>query len=241
MRFPAPLVPARLIKRYKRFLADVTLENGEVATAHSVNTGAMTGVLDAGNRVWLSESDNPARKLKYTWEIVEADGTRIGINTGMANRLAEEAVTQGVIPELAGYDRIRREVKYGTNSRIDLLLEKDGAPDCYVEVKNVHMKRGDFALFPDAVTARGAKHMDELALLAQAGIRAVVLFVIQRDDCTAFAPAEDVDPHYAAALRNAVAKGVEALSYCCYVAADEIRIHRALPVRLDARTEQETR
>lgn len=232
MRFPTPLVPARLIKRYKRFLADVTLENGELTTAHSVNTGAMTGVLGAGNRVWLSESDNPARKLKYTWEIVEAKGAMIGINTGMANRLAEEAIRAGTIPELAGYDHIRREVRYGTNSRIDLLLEKDGAPDCYVEVKNVHMKREDSALFPDAVTTRGAKHMEELALLAQAGIRAVVLFIVQRDDCTAFAAAEDVDPHYAAMLRQAIAKGVEALCYCCYVAADEIRIHRALPVRL---------
>lgn len=232
MRFSAPLVPARLIKRYKRFLADVTLENGETVTAHSVNTGAMTGVLDAGNRVWLSESDNPARKLKYTWEIVEAEGTLIGINTGMTNRLAEEAIRTGVIPELAGYSTIRREVRYGANSRIDLLLEHDSKPDCYVEVKNVHMKRGDAALFPDAVTARGAKHMEELALLAQAGIRAVVLFVVQRDDCAVFCPAEDIDPHYAAALRHAAAKGVEALCYCCYVAADEIRIHRALPVRL---------
>lgn len=240
MRFSVPLIPARLIKRYKRFLADVTLEGGEVVTAHSVNTGAMTGVLDAGNRVWLSESDNPKRKLKYTWEIVEAEGTMIGINTGMTNKLAEEAIRHGAIAELAGYDRIRREVKYGTNSRIDLLLEKDGAPPCYVEVKNVHMKEGEYALFPDAVTVRGAKHMDELALLAQQGIRAVVLFVVQRDDCHAFAPAEAVDPHYAVRLRDAVAKGVEALCYCCYVTADEICIHRALPVRLDEQAKKET-
>lgn len=235
MQFPSPLIRASLIKRYKRFLADVTLADGSLATAHSVNTGAMTGVLDAGNPVWLSESDNPKRKLKYTWEIVEAEGAMIGINTGMANKLAEEAITNGIIPELAGYDRLRREVKYGTNSRIDLLLEKDGAPDCYVEVKNVHMKRGETALFPDAVTTRGAKHMAELSLLAQEGTRAVVLFVVQRDDCHAFAPAEDIDPAYASALRDAIAKGVEALCYCCYVAANEIYIHRALPIELAAK------
>lgn len=237
MRFPAPLITGKLIKRYKRFLADVTLDNSEVVTAHSVNTGAMTGVLDAGNPVWLSESDNPKRKLKYTWEIVGAEGTVIGINTGMTNKLAEEAIRNGVIRELAGYDTIRREVKYGTNSRIDLLLQKDGAPDCYVEVKNVHLKKGESAQFPDAVTTRGAKHMDELALLAEQGTRAVVLFVVQRDDCAYFTPARDVDAHYAAALENAIAKGVEALCYCCYVAPDEIRIHRALPVRLK-QTEQ---
>lgn len=232
MRFPHPLIRATLIKRYKRFLADVTLQDGTVVTAHSVNTGAMTGVLDAGNPVWLSESDNPARKLKYTWELVQAEDALIGINTGMANRLAEEAIRNGAIPELAGYTHIRREVRYGSNSRIDLLLEKEGAPDCYVEVKNVHLKQDETALFPDAVTQRGAKHMAELALLAQAGIRAVVLFVVQRDDCASFSPAVTVDPAYALALRGAVAKGVEAFCYCCYVSADEIRIHRQLPVKL---------
>lgn len=233
MHFTAPLTEARLIQRYKRFLADATLADGTVVTAHSVNTGAMTGVLDAGNRVWLSESANPARKLKYTWELVEAEGTLIGINTSMTNRLAEEAILTGAIPELAGYDALRREVKYGSNSRIDLLLEDRERPDCYVEVKNVHWKQGEAATFPDAVTARGAKHMAELAKLAEAGIRAVVLFVIQRDDCAFFAPAAQKDPVYAAALRHAVSKGVEALAYCCYVATDEIRIHRPLPVRLD--------
>jgi sugar fermentation stimulation protein A len=233
MQFSHPLIEATLIKRYKRFLADVTLLDGTPATAHSVNTGAMTGVLDAGNRVWLSESNNPKRKLKYTWEIVQAEGAMIGINTGMANRLAEEAIHNGVITELADYEHMRREVKYGTNSRIDLLLQHPNRPDCYVEVKNAHWKQGQAAVFPDAVTTRGAKHMAELALLAQNGTRAVVLFVVQRDDCDYFAPAEQTDPVYAAALRDAVSKGVEALCYCCYVAADEIRIHRQLPVRMD--------
>jgi sugar fermentation stimulation protein A len=232
MFFSQPLIEARLIRRYKRFLADMTLPDGTVVTAHSVNTGAMTGVLDEGNRVWLSESDNPARKLKYTWELVEAEGTLMGINTSLTNRLAEEAIGNGAIPELAGYSTLRREVRYGSNSRIDLLLQQDGLPDCYVEVKNVHWKQGELATFPDAVTSRGAKHMAELATLAEAGTRAVVLFVVQRDDCAAFAPAASKDPAYAAALHNAVAKGVEALAYCCYVAPDEIRIHR--PLSLEA-------
>lgn len=209
------------------------MSDGTIVTAHSVNTGAMTGVLDEGNRVWLSESDNPKRKLKYTWEMVEAEGTIMGINTGFTNKLAEEAIRSDAIAELTGYDSIRREVKYGTNSRIDLLLQKEGSPDCYVEVKNVHWKQGDAATFPDAVTARGTKHMEELALLAEQGTRAVVLFVVQRNDCDHFAPAALKDPAYATALRNAVSKGVEALCYCCYVAQNEIRIHRQLPVRLD--------
>lgn len=233
MLFSPPLIPATLIKRYKRFLADVTLADGSLATAHSVNTGAMTGVLDAGNRVWLSESDNPKRKLKYTWELVEAEGTLMGINTSFANALAEEAIRNGNIPELAGYATLRREVRYGENSRIDLLLQHPNRADCYVEVKNVHWKQGEAATFPDAVTLRGAKHMAELALLAQNNIRAVVLFVIQRDDCAFFAPAAQKDPVYTQALRDSVSKGVEALAYCCYVATDEIRIHRALPVRLE--------
>lgn len=230
MHFSTPLIQGRLIRRYKRFLADVTLPNGDVVTAHSVNTGAMTGVLDEGNPVWLSESNNPKRKLRYTWELVEAEGTLMGINTSMANKLAEEAIINGAIPELAGYSALRREVKYGTNSRIDLLLQQQGRPDCYVEVKNVHWKQGELATFPDAVSSRGAKHMAELSILAQQGIRAVVLFVIQRDDCRGFAPAASKDPTYAAALADALSKGVEALAYCCYVAPDEIRIHRPLPL-----------
>ncbi|MBM3617356.1 MAG: DNA/RNA nuclease SfsA [Alphaproteobacteria bacterium] len=225
-----PLTRGKLIKRYKRFLMDATLESGEMVTAHSVNTGSMHGVLDEGNGVWMSRSDNPARKLAYTWELVEAQGTLMGINTSFANKLAVEAIRNGAIPELAGYETLRTEVKYGTNSRIDILLESAGKPPCYVEVKNAHMKRGTRAEFPDAVTARGAKHMEELGILAAQGIRAVVLFVVQRDDCDGFSLAADIDPAYADAVKRALTKGVEAMAYCCYVAPDEIRIHRKLPI-----------
>lgn len=225
-----PLVQGRLIKRYKRFLMDARLPDGSVVTAHSVNTGSMWGVLDEGNPVWMSRSDNPARKLAYTWELVEAQGTLMGINTSFANKLTQEALENDTIPELQGYDSLRREVKYGTNSRIDFLLESAGKPPCYVEVKNVHMKRHTAAEFPDAATARGAKHMDELGKLAEAGIRAVILYVVQRDDCDSFTLADDIDPTYSAAVKSALAKGVEALCYCCYVAENEIRIHRKLPI-----------
>lgn len=233
MRFPQPLVKGALIKRYKRFFVDASFPDGEVLTAHSVNTGAMTGVLEAGNPVWFSPADNPARKLKYTWELVQANGALVGVNTSLANKLAEEGIRNGTIRELQGYETIRREVKYGTGSRIDLLLEKADAPPCYVEIKNVHMKRHEYAEFPDAVTTRGAKHMQELALLARQGMRAVVLFIVQREDCTAFAPAADVDPGYVAALQDAMRKGVEALCYSCYVSPQEIRVNTRLPIVMD--------
>lgn len=229
MKLPS-LLRGRLIKRYKRFLMDATLDDGRAVTVHSVNTGSMHGVLDEGNPVWISTSDNPKRKLAYTWELVEAQGTLMGINTSFANKLAGEAIRNGAIPELAGYETIRAEVKYGTNSRIDFLLQSPDKPDCYVEVKNAHMKRSENAEFPDAVTSRGAKHMHELSLLAENGIRAVVLFVIQRDDCSGFSLAADIDPAYAESVKQALTKGVEAFAYCCYVAPDEIRIHRKLPI-----------
>lgn len=238
MQFTAPLIEGTFLRRYKRFFADAKVKNEEL-TAHCVNTGAMAGVLDVGNRVWLSPADNPKRKLKYTWEIVEAEGALIGINTNRTNRIAEEAILAGCVPELADYTTLRREVRYGTNSRIDLLLEHADRPACYVEVKNVHLKNGKFAEFPDAVTSRGTKHMAELGLLAQQGTRAVVLFVVQRDDCAAFRPAHHIDPVYAAALHEAQRNGVEAYCYSCYVAPDEIRINRALPVHLEQEAGQD--
>ncbi|WP_119168813.1 DNA/RNA nuclease SfsA [Algihabitans albus] len=236
MRFDRPLVPARLIRRYKRFLADVVFEEGGEATAHCPNPGAMLGLATPGARVWLSSATNPARKLRWTWELVEpADGIGqglVGINTGHPNRLAAEAISAGWIPELSGYGGLRREVKYGRNSRIDLLLEEAGLPPCYVEVKNVHLLRGGgLAEFPDCVTTRGAKHLEELGDMVEAGHRAVMLYVVQRVDCTAFAIAGDLDPGYARALTRALARGVEAYCVACEISPREILVGQALPVR----------
>jgi sugar fermentation stimulation protein A len=231
MKFTAPLIEGRLVKRYKRFFADVEMPGGEVVTAHCANTGAMTGIKEAGLRVWLSKSDNPKRKLKYSWELVEADNTLIGALPARANEIAEEAVAAGKIAELTGYASLRREVKYGENSRIDLLLEDDNRPPCWVEVKNVHwMRAPGVAEFPDGVTSRGAKHLGELALKAEAGERAVQLFVVQRSDCQILRPAKDIDPTYTEALRDAARRGVEVLAYGCDVTEDAITLAHAMRV-----------
>ncbi|WP_295695604.1 DNA/RNA nuclease SfsA [uncultured Maricaulis sp.] len=233
MQFPTELIPGRLVKRYKRFFADVELADGQVVTAHCANTGAMTGIKEPGLPVWLSRSDNPKRKLKFTWELVEAEGTLIGALPNLANALAEEAVNAGVITELAGYDSLRREVKYGENSRIDLLLESEGRPPCWVEVKNVHWQRGPgIAEFPDGVTARGAKHLVELAAQVASGERAVQLFIVQRSDCEVLRPAEDIDPVYARTLRESAAAGVEVLAYACEVTEKSVTITRPMRVEL---------
>lgn len=232
MRFHAPLIHGILIKRYKRFMADVTLDDGQVVTAHLANSGAMLGTADPGMEVWLSPAANPDRKLKYSWELVRADGVLVGVNTSHPNQIAAEAIAEGKIPELTGYQTIRREVKYGASSRIDLLLEAPDRPPCYVEVKNVHLKRGDRAEFPDAVTVRGAKHLVELRQMVAQGARAVMLYLVQRGDCTAFAPAEDIDPAYAAGLRTAFADGVEAICYTCHMSLEGISIGEPLPIHL---------
>src|SRR5947207_11143430 len=200
MRFSAPLIPATLVKRYKRFLADVMLESGEAITAHVANPGSRIGLAAPGARVWLSKSDNPSRKLPYSWELIEVDfGTGrelVGVNTGHPNPLIGAALAAGLIPELAGYDTIRREVKYGKNSRVDFLLESAKRPPCYVEIKNVHLMRAaGVAEFPDAVTARGAKHLDALGNAIDAGARAVMLFLIQIGSASQFKLARDIDPN----------------------------------------------
>lgn len=233
MKYAAELIEGRLVKRYKRFFADVELADGSLVTAHCANTGAMTGIKTPGLTVWLSRADNPKRKLKYTWELVEAEGTVIGALPHLANALAEEAVQAGRISELTGYDSVRREVKYGENSRIDLLLEGASRPPCWVEVKNVHWRRAAGCVeFPDAVTARGARHLAELTGRVECGERAVQLFIVQRNDCRLLRPAEDVDPVYAAALRAAAAAGVEVLAYACEVGTGEVRVTERMQVAL---------
>ena len=233
MKFEHPLITGRLLRRYKRFLADVELENGETVTAHCMNSGSMMGLKDPGSPVWLSPATNPKAKLNWKWELVEADGALVGINTGHPNKLAEEAIRSGAIPALSGYETIRREVKYGENSRIDLLLEDHNtARPAYVEVKNVTLKRREAAEFPDAVTARGTKHLRELARVAQNGERGVMLYVAQRTDCTHFSIADDIDPAYADALKDAQAAGVELLAYACTISAKEIRIAEPMDIRL---------
>jgi len=232
MQFLSPLLRGTLLRRYKRFFADVELADGSVVTAHTANTGGMTGVAEPGMEVWLSRSDNPKRRLAWSWELTRVGDQLVGIHTGNPNRILPEALAAGMVPELAGYDSIRREVRYGTNSRVDLLLEAAERPPCYVEIKNVHLQRGNRALFPDAVTARGAKHLAELALIAGTGARAVMAYVVQRSDCDSFAIAEDIDPGYAEGLRQARAAGVEAICYACRVTTDAVVLDRPLPLQL---------
>ena len=235
MNFTEPLIPATLVKRYKRFLADVVLPSGEEITAHVANPGAMIGLAAPGSRVWLSKSSNAKRKLPYSWELVEVDfgagPELIGINTAHPNLLVAEAIAANAIPELAGYTAHRREVKYGRNSRVDFLLEASGRPPCYVEVKNVHlMRRAVLAEFPDSVTARGAKHLDELAAVAAAGARAVMLFLIQIGSASSFALARDIDPAYSAAFDRARAAGVEAVAYRCVIDHAAITLAGPVPI-----------
>src|SRR5215510_13250885 len=217
MQFIHPLVQARLLRRYKRFLADVELADGRTVTVHCPNPGSMLGLNAPGSEIWLSPAAGPGRKLPYTWELIRVEDGLVGINAVRSNMLAEEAIRLNRIAELAGYERLRREVNYGVNSRIDLLCERTGAPACYVEVKNVHLKRSDAAEFPDCVTARGSKHLAELGAMVAAGHRAVMLYIVQRTDCRSFSIAADIDPAYAAALRLAMRAGVEAICYSCRI------------------------
>ena len=238
MLFPHPLVEGRLLRRYQRFLADVRLGDGQVVTAHCPNTGSMLGCKTPESRVWLSPADNPKRKLAWTWEIVEADGVLVGLHTGRSNGLVAEAITAQVVPELAGYASLRGEVPYGGDngkggfrSRIDLLLEDPARPPCYVEVKNVTAAvEGGEGFFPDAVTARGAKHLREMMEEVARGHRAVMFFCVQRGDVARVRPADHIDPEYGRTLRQALASGVEALAWGAEVSPTGIRLVRPLPV-----------
>jgi sugar fermentation stimulation protein A len=235
IRFSTPLIPATLVRRYKRFLADVVLPGGEEITAHVANPGAMTGLAAPGARVFLSRSDNAKRKLPYSWELVETDlgsgPELIGVNTAHPNVIAGHALAAGAVEALAGYATLRREVKYGQASRVDFLLESPERPPCYVEVKNVHlMRKRGFAEFPDAVTARGARHLDELAAMVAAGHRAAMLYLIQIGSAERFALARDIDRRYGEAFDRARAAGVEALAYRCVVSADGIVLGDKVPI-----------
>jgi sugar fermentation stimulation protein A len=224
MDFPEPLLLGTLLRRYKRFLADVRLESGETVTAHCTNTGSLKTCAEPGWRVALSRAHNPKRKLAYTWELVHNGDIWIGINTHFANHLAEEAIRKGWVPELDGWPSLQREKKYGKNSRIDILLE-DGDRRCYVEVKNVTLLGEDgYICFPDAVTERGRKHLVELSDMVREGHRAVMLYVIQRSDGKGFRPAWEVDPAYAQAVRDAMAVGVEVLAYRARVGLEGIEL-----------------
>lgn len=235
MKFPTPLVRGRLVRRYKRFLADVVLDSGETVTASCPNTGSMLGLATPGAVVWLSESASPTRKYPHTWEMVEADlgqgPVLVGINTGHPNRLVSEAIAAAAVPEFAGYALLRREVKYGLSSRIDLLLEDPAKGLAYVEIKNVHLSRtAGIAEFPDSVTARGTKHLAELSAMVAAGHRGVMLYLIQRADAERFALAPDIDPVYADAFSRARAAGVEMLAYACDLSPAAITLARPVPI-----------
>ncbi|CAN7291259.1 MULTISPECIES: DNA/RNA nuclease SfsA [Ensifer] len=223
MIFDRPLVPATLVQRYKRFLFDALLADGTALTGSCPNTGSMRGLTTPGSRIWMSEHDSPTRKYRQMLEIVEADGTLVGINTGLPNRLAEEAIRLGLVADLHLYENLAREQKYGRNSRIDILLSDSLRGLAYVEVKNVHFSRNPgVAEFPDSPTARGAKHLEELGDMVEAGHRAIMVYLVQRSDCDHLQICRDYDPVYAAAFDRAMTRGVEAYAVKCLVSPSEI-------------------
>ncbi len=229
--FPGRLLAGTLIRRYKRFLVDVRLRNNHLVTAHTPNTGSMAGCSDPGSKVFISRSPNPKRKLPYTLELVEANGGLVGINTLVPNRIFRLAAEAGAMPPLAGYDTVKPEVKVGQRSRIDLKLTSPGRRDCYVEIKNVTLVQDGVARFPDAVTSRGARHLEELATLRGQGCRAVLLFAVQRGDARAVGPADDIDPVYGETLRRVMHQaGVEALAYRLVATEQGIALGEQLPV-----------
>jgi len=237
MRFQTPLVPAVLIRRYKRFLADVRLDDGREVTAHCANPGSMIGLAEPGMRVWLEPNDDPKKKLKFGWRLVEVPGGMVGVDTSLPNRMLRASLEAGAVAGLDGYDTVRPEQKYGTGSRIDFLLQGAGRADAYVEVKSVTLSRvSGLAEFPDSVTARGAKHLAELAQVAQNGARAVMLYLVQRTDCDRVSLAGDIDPAYLAAFAKARAAGVEVLCFGCRITPEGVWLDAPLPFASPAPT-----
>ena len=227
-----PLIEGRLIKRYKRFLADIELDTGEKVTAHCPNSGSMKGCAIPGSQVWLSVSDNPKRKYKHTWELIKVPETMIGINTLVPNKLVKQFIENGLIQELSGYDRVKAEVKTSRHTRLDLLLENEAGEKCYVEIKNCTLVEEGTAMFPDAVTVRGQKHLDELEHLVSLGHRGIIFFLIQRMDAKAFKPAAMIDKVYAEKLKKAVENGVEIIVRDTVINTQVIQIRNIVPVHL---------
>ena len=232
MNFSDPLLKGTLVQRYKRFLADVVLENGEEITAHCVNSGSMLGLKEPGSEVWVSPANNPGRKLKYTWELIRVGRGLVGINTAHPNKIVQEAIESKRITSLLGYQSLRKEVKYGKASRIDIFLKSPERPACYIEVKNVTLRRNHLAEFPDSITSRGTKHLYELADQVMAGNRAVMFYLVQREDCRGFAVAGDIDVAYAKALTEAMMAGVEVLCYQCKLTPKNIVLDIPIPLNI---------
>ncbi|MHC4261078.1 MAG: DNA/RNA nuclease SfsA [Planctomycetota bacterium] len=232
MRIDAPLLEGRFLRRYKRFFADVELDDGSVVTAHCPNTGSLQGCKVEGARAWLRDSQDDKRKLRFSWQAIQIGKTWVNVDTNLPNRAVRQWVEQGKLPELEGYASVRPEVKYGTNSRIDLLLEDDARPPCYVEIKNTTLSDGRTAMFPDAVTSRGLKHLGELIEVVESGSRAVQFFFVSRNDVDRFRPADSIDPAYSARLREAAQAGVEVVAYSVQVRRDGLRPAEALEVDL---------
>ncbi|SHH06745.1 sugar fermentation stimulation protein A [Cognatiyoonia sediminum] len=231
MKFATPLIPARLIKRYKRFLADIRLEDGREITAHCANPGSMMGLAEPDTKIWVEPNNDPKKKLKYGWRLVDHEnGHFTGVDTSVPNRALKAAFIAGEVPRFDGYDLVRPEVKYGENSRIDFLLSGAGLPDCYVEVKSVTLSRSaGLAEFPDSVTARGAKHLDELARVVQQGHRALMLYLVQRTDCHTVTLAADIDPHYTEHFK--AAEGLEVMALDCLIDPNGVSVGKPLPFK----------
>jgi len=226
------LIPGILLKRYKRFLADVKLESGEIVTAHCPNTGSMKGCSEPGRTIYLSSHKNPKRKYKYTWELIAMPTSLVGVNTLVPNRLVFKSIYEKLIPELSEYDHIEREVKVGEHSRIDLMLNDGDTKRCYIEIKNCTLVSKAIAQFPDAVTSRGLKHIAELENLAKAGHRSMMFYFIQRTDAQVFRPADHIDPEYGRRLRQAVGKGIEVLAYDVRINLQGIELNKNIPCEL---------
>ncbi len=232
MRFPSPIVEAKFLRRYQRFFADFELPDGTVVTAHCANPGSMKTCLVPGATSWLTTTDNPKRKLRYTWQVVELEGERVFVNPALANDVVVAAIREGALTEFSDYSLVEREVRVSENTRIDLVL-KGPAPTCFVEVKCATMAAGDgAAAFPDSVTTRGTRHLRELMQLKASGLRAMLFYCVSRERASAVKPADDIDPLYGAALREAVAAGVEVLAYACAISTEGVRLARRVSLRL---------